>query len=242
MANSKSKARAQAQQRARAQAKKATARTMPAVRATPTSATRLSLPLQATTIAADEPDEVIEPVEVKTTAGPPAWFQWTTLVLAILGLGVSVYETWAHYHGNSLLGCSSNTHGTFDCTAVITSSQSVVFNIFPVAVLGLVFYVVAVPLFSPWGWRFTGSGLRLPGRLRVSQRAVSSLRLASVVVGMGFVMYLIYAEVYQIDNICEYCTGVHIVTFLLFCMTVIAAAWWGLGERSALAQQADASS
>ena len=224
MANSKSKARAQAQQRVRAQAKKASARTAPPVRATPTSPAR-SVTRQATTTATAKPaTEVIEPAEVATPDGPPAWFQWTTLVLAVIGLGISIYETYAHYNGNKLLGCSSNPHATFDCGAVITSSQSMVFNIFPVAVLGLAFYVVAVPLFSPWGWRFTGRG-------RITQREVSWLRLVSVIVGMGFVMYLIYAEVAQIKNICEYCTGVHIVTFLLFCMTVVSAAWWGLGER-----------
>jgi uncharacterized membrane protein len=56
---------------------------------------------------------------------------------------------------------------------------------------------------------------------------VHQLRLASVVVGMGFVVYLIYAEL-TIGSICEYCTGVHIVTFLLFCITVFSAAIWGL--------------
>jgi uncharacterized membrane protein len=62
---------------------------------------------------------------------------------------------------------------------------------------------------------------------------VGQLRLASAIVGMGFVMYLIYAEL-QIGSICEYCTGVHIVTFLLFCITVFSAAIWGLGgEREA---------
>jgi uncharacterized membrane protein len=223
MANSKSKARAQAQQRARAQAKKATARTAPPVRATPTTPAR-SLTRQATVTAAATPaPEVIEPAEAENPGGPPAWFQWATLVLAILGLGISIYETYAHYTGNKLAGCSANPHGTFDCTAVITSTQSMVFNIFPVAILGLAFYVVAVPLFSPWGWRFTGRG-------RISQRAVGWFRLASMIIGMGFVMYLIYAEVYQINQVCEYCTGVHIVTFVLFCMTVVAAAWWGLGE------------
>ncbi|HUN33401.1 MAG TPA: vitamin K epoxide reductase family protein [Trebonia sp.] len=224
MANSKSKARAQAQQRARAQAKKAAVRTAPPVRATPTSAAR-SVGRPATTTATAKPaPQVIEPAEDPTPDGPPPWFQWTTLVLALIGLGISIYETYAHYHGNKLLGCSANAHATFDCTAVITSSQSMVFNIFPVAVLGLAFYVVAVPLFSPWGWRFTGRGL-------ITQHRVGWLRLVSMIVGMGFVMYLIYAEVAQIKNICEYCTGVHIVTFLLFCMTVIAAAWWGLGGK-----------
>ena len=36
-----------------------------------------------------------------------------------------------------------------------------VFNIFPVAVLGLAFYVFAVVIFSPWAWRFSGGAIRL---------------------------------------------------------------------------------
>jgi uncharacterized membrane protein len=107
-----------------------------------------------------------------------------------------------------------------------------VFNVFPVAVLGLAFYVFAVVIFSPWAWRFTGGAIRLGGRtLRITSRGVDLLRLLSVIVGMGFVMYLIYAE-FQINAICEYCTGVHIVTFLLFCITVVCAALWGLGQRT----------
>jgi uncharacterized membrane protein len=234
MANSKSKSRAQAQQRARAQAKKAAVRTTPAVRATPTSPGRPVTRQVTVTAAASPAPETIEPSDVESPTGPPAWFQWTTLVLAILGLAVSIYETWAHYNGNKLAGCPSSTHGTFDCTAVITSSQSMVFGIFPVAVLGLAFYIVAIPLFSPWAWRFMGRGL-------VSQHAVGWFRMASMIVGMGFVMYLIYAE-FQIGSICEYCTGVHIITFLLFCMTLVAAALWGLGERRSLAGERDTTS
>ncbi len=131
---------------------------------------------------------------------------------------ISAYETYAHFNGSHLAGCPTGGNGTFNCTAVITSSQSMVFGVLPVAVLGLAFYVAAVPLFSPWAWR-------------VQRREVHLLRLGSVIVGMGFVMYLIYAELYQIGDICEYCTGVHIVTFLLFCITVFSAAIWGLGPR-----------
>lgn len=83
--------------------------------------------------------------------------------------------------------------------------------------VGIVFYVVAIPLFSPRGWR-------------VQLREVHLLRLASVIVSMGFVVYLIYAEL-QIGSICEYCTGVHIVTFLLFCITVFSAAIWGFSAQ-----------
>ena len=165
-------------------------------------------------------------------SGPPLWLQLTSLALAVLGLAISAYETYAHYNGSHLLGCSSKAGGTFDCTAVITSAQSMVFNLFPVAVLGLAFYVFAVVIFTPWAWRFRGFTIPVGSRtLGLTSRGIDTVRLASVIVGMGFVMYLIYAE-FQIGEVCEYCTGVHIVTFLLFCITVVSAALWGLGKRS----------
>jgi uncharacterized membrane protein len=173
---------------------------------------------QATAVAA-------EPIAPARPAGPPAWLQFTTLALAIVGLGLSAYETYAHFHGSHLAGCPTGGNGTFNCTAVITSSQSMVFGVFPVAVLGLAFYVVVVALMTPWAWR-------------VQRRDVGLLRLATMVAGMGFVMYLIYAEVVQIQDICEYCTGVHVITFLLFCITVFSAAIWGLGKPAAKAKAA----
>jgi uncharacterized membrane protein len=147
---------------------------------------------------------------------PPLWFQLVTLALAVLGLALSAYETYAHFNGSHLAGCPIGK-GTFNCFAVITSSQSMVFGIFPVAILGLIFYVVVTALMTPWAWR-------------MQRREIGLLRLVAMIVGMGFAMYLIYAEVVQIGQICEYCTGVHIITFLLFCFTVVAAALWGLGK------------
>jgi uncharacterized membrane protein len=173
---------------------------------------------QATAVAA-------EPVAPARPAGPPSWLQFTTLALAIVGLGLSAYETYAHFNGSHLAGCPTGGNGTFNCTAVITSSQSMVFGVFPVAVLGLAFYVVVTALMTPWAWR-------------VQRREVGLLRLVAMVAGMGFVMYLIYAEVVQIQDICEYCTGVHVITFLLFCITVFSAAIWGLGKPVAKAKAA----
>jgi uncharacterized membrane protein len=48
------------------------------------------------------------------------------------------------------------------------------------------------------------------------------------VVGIGFVLYLVYAELFTIGSICLYCTSVHVITFLLFALTAFAAAAWGL--------------
>jgi uncharacterized membrane protein len=203
-------------------------RTAAAVSATPTSRPVTRPAAQA---ADPEPagDEFIEEQEARP-AGQPLWLQVVAFVLAILGLVISAYETYAHFNGSHLAGCPTGGNGTFNCTAVITSPQSMVFGVIPVAVLGLAFYVAAVPLFLPWAWtrriqRF------LPRRWQVQPRTVDLVRLGSVVVGMGFVMYLIYAELYQIGDVCEYCTGVHIVTFVLFVITVFSAAIWGLGAR-----------
>jgi len=49
---------------------------------------------------------------------------------------------------------------------------------------------------------------------------VAWLRLAMSVTGVGFVLYLLYAELFLIKALCEFCTGVHIVTFLLFVLIV----------------------
>ena len=194
-------------------------RTVAAVSATPTSH-RVAKPAAQAAEPELTEDELVEEQEQEEaqSSGQPLWLQLTAFVLAILGLAISAYETYAHYNGSHLAGCPTGGNGTFNCTAVITSSQSMVFGVIPVAVLGLAFYVAAVPLFSPWAWR-------------LEWRELNLLRLVSAVIGMGFVVYLIYAELYQIRDICEYCTGVHIVTFLLFGITVFSAAIWGLGTR-----------
>ena len=178
---------------------------------------------QAARTGSRAPADLAEP-EVLRPAGPPLWLQLTTLALALLGLAISAYEWYAVWNGGHLAGCPTGAHSTFDCAAVLNSSQSKVFGIFDVAILGTFFYVFVVAIMTPWAWRMERLSV---GRLRVS---VGWLRLAAMVMGMGFVMYLIYVELYQIGQVCEYCSGVHIITFVLFCLTLVSAAIWGLGR------------
>jgi uncharacterized membrane protein len=152
---------------------------------------------------------------------PAAWLRWTTFVLALAGLGVSIYLTYAHYTQSALAGCTE-TSGVVNCGKVTTSPESVVFGI-PVAVLGLAFYVFAVAIMSPWAWK-------------ARRREVGWLRLASLIVGIGFVLYLVYAELFDIGSICLYCTSVHVITFLLFVLTGLAVAVWGFSPRAEPAQ------
>jgi uncharacterized membrane protein len=139
---------------------------------------------------------------------PPLWFQITTLVLALGGLGMSIYLTIAHYTSTSILACSDK--GYINCAKVTTSPESIVFGIFPVAVLGMAFYVFMVAITTPWAWR---SPLPL----------IAWARTAGIISGIGFVLYLVYAEVVEIGNICILCTTVHVITFVLFVLLLSVA-------------------
>ena len=138
---------------------------------------------------------------------------FTTMVVSLLGLADAAYLTYQHFsESTSFAGCSES--GAVNCVAVTTSPESHVFGI-PVAVLGLAFFVFMVAINSRWGWKAPWA-------------AVHWARLASVVVGIVFVLYLIWAELFRINAICLYCTGVHILTFILFALIVGRAAFSGV--------------
>jgi uncharacterized membrane protein len=143
-----------------------------------------------------------------STPGAPRWLWLTTLVLAIAGLGVSVYLTIAHYNSSVSLACPATS--TINCEKVTTSPESIIFGI-PVAVYGLAFYVFLVAAMTPWAWR-------------AKWPAVRWARLGSLVVGMVFVLYLVYTELFTLDAICLWCTSVHVITFILFGLVMFATA------------------
>ena len=145
---------------------------------------------------------------VQTTTATPAWFQWTTWGLSLAGLGVSIYLTIAHFNQSVTLACPATS--TINCEKVTTSPESYVFGI-PVAVLGLAFYLFMAVACSPWLWRLTWPPL-------------SWARIGSVVVGILFVLYLVYSEIFKIGAICLWCTSVHVITFCLFALIVFTAA------------------
>ncbi|HEX4221537.1 MAG TPA: vitamin K epoxide reductase family protein [Pseudonocardiaceae bacterium] len=147
------------------------------------------------------------PKATAAATGPvaPRWLVISSFVLTLAGLALSIYLTISHYTDQAALFCQQNS--VINCVKVTTSPESVIFGI-PVAVLGLVFFVPMVVLNSPWAWRSPLPVLRW-------------LRLAGVALGLVFVVYLVSAELVLIGSICEYCTGVHIVTLALFLVVVI---------------------
>lgn len=140
------------------------------------------------------------------------WAIYTTFLLSLVGLALSVYLTNAHFNGAQDLFCSDS--GFVNCTKVTTSAQSYFLHI-PVSVLGLCGYFVLCVLNSPWGWHRKNYWVHVA-------------RFVIMICSMAFVLWLVAAELLIIKNICLYCTGVHVVTFLLFVvMTIVCPAQLG---------------
>jgi uncharacterized membrane protein len=142
---------------------------------------------------------------VSTTVPTLRWQPVATLLLSIAGLGIATYLTVTHFDKVALV-CSDN--GAINCAKVTSSPQSVIFGI-PVAMLGLAYFVPMIALCLPVAWRS-------------ADRRVHLARLALSITGVGMIIYLLIAELFLIKAICLWCSGVHVVTFILFVIIVTA--------------------
>jgi uncharacterized membrane protein len=131
------------------------------------------------------------------------------LVLAIAGVAISTYLTIQHFDAGVTLACPASA--TINCEKVTTSEYSKLAGI-PVALLGLLFFVAMAATFVPFVARWP----------RIDQA-----RLFASMLGICFVLYLVWAELFRIDAICLWCTGVHVLTLLL-----LLATSWVVAERS----------
>lgn len=131
-----------------------------------------------------------------------------SVALAAAGLLAAGYLTVEHFTASTTLACPDT--GVLNCEKVTTSAQSKVLGI-PVALLGLVFFAVMLAACLPAAWQRTQPAVRLG-------------RLAFATVGVGFVVYLVYAELFVVDAICLWCTAVHVLTVALFAVVAFATA------------------
>jgi uncharacterized membrane protein len=123
--------------------------------------------------------------------------RWSALLGAV-GLGISLYLTIVHYaQGQVALVCASG--GLINCEQVTSSAESMVGPL-PVAALGIVWFGVLLGL--------------------LASRLTSLLLLAWTAIGIAFVFYLIYAELFLVGAICLWCTAVHVVVLGLFLLAV----------------------
>jgi uncharacterized membrane protein len=132
----------------------------------------------------------------------------TTVALSVAGFAVSAYLTVEHYTASTTLACPETA--VINCQKVTTSPQSVVLGI-PVALLGLLFFAAVLPFCVPAAWRSRCEDLRWG-------------RIGLTVVGVGFVVYLVYTELFGLDAICAWCTVVHLLTVALSAVVAFGTA------------------
>jgi len=136
-----------------------------------------------------------------------SWGQLTLLVLAIVGIGISIYLTSVHYD-NAPLVCSAS--GIVDCARVLASPYSVVpGTTIPISVPGLLWCVVMGAL-AFTAWRI------LPGR-----RSLLIAELVWAVSGIVTVLYLVFVELVRLHTICAWCTGLHAIILAMLLVTVV---------------------
>ncbi len=139
----------------------------------------------------------------------PGWLIGGSLLLCLVGVGVSTYLTYEHYSGSTSLACPESS--TINCVKVTTSSYASLFGA-PVAVLGLLFFVAMTVLCLPQAWRSPQPWLPW----------VRALTLAG---GAVFVVYLVWAELFRLEAICLWCTVVHVITVLLLGLVLVGEAF-----------------
>jgi uncharacterized membrane protein len=125
------------------------------------------------------------------------WPGLASLIVAVIGLAVSVYLTIEHYTASTTFACPESA--TINCQKVTTSHWSHLGPI-PVAVLGLVFFVAMTALCLPAAWRV---------------RALEPVRVIGAAVGVVVALVLVWIELFRVDAICLYCTAVHVCSLIL---------------------------
>ena len=140
----------------------------------------------------------------------PAWLTWSIPILAVLGLGVSVYLTYVEATSASAV-CGP----VGDCNAVQTSSYARLFGLIPIGLIGTLGYVA---ILAAWVWqRLSANGL-------VDFVPISILGMAAF--GTLFSVYLTYLEIFVIKAVCIWClSSALIITLIMLAGLPPAAAW-----------------
>ena len=135
--------------------------------------------------------------DTATLSGARRTWVEPSLMVALVGLAISVYLTVEHFTSSATLACPESA--VVNCAKVTTSPYAVVLGV-PVAVLGLAYFCGMTVLLLPAAWR---------------RRRLDPLRVAGVAVGVLTVLYLVWVELFRVNALCLWCTGVHLCTVAL---------------------------
>jgi len=135
-------------------------------------------------------------------------------LMAVVGLGISIYLTIVHYDSGVPLVC--NTGGLVSCQSVTTSAYSVVPGTsIPITIPGMLWFLALGGLAI--------AGLRWAARGEAEDARLRPATLLLTIAGLAFVIYLVFCEIVLVQRICEWCTVIHLITLAAF---LIALTRW----------------
>ncbi len=153
-------------------------------------------------------EKAVSATRAKYTTQPqaPAWETARTLaaVIALLGIFVAGYMSWAEVTGNETACVETET---VDCAAVQQSVYAQTWGI-PVAILGLVGYVAILGV------------LLLEDQVALLATYGRSLVVAMALFGVMFQTYLTYIEANVLHKWCQWCVASYVLITALFVLGV----------------------
>ncbi len=123
----------------------------------------------------------------------------SVVVMAVIGIGISIYLTTVHYAKVPLI-CSAT--GTVDCASVLKSPYGLVPGTsLPITFPGMLWFAVAGGI----------AGMVLLAAMRGTRPPAwwSTALKGWGIVGFLSIFYLIYAEIVKLHHICAWCTVIH---------------------------------
>lgn len=133
-----------------------------------------------------------------------------SLLVALVGLAISAYLSVEHFTSPELLACPEGS--VVNCAKVTSSQWSEIAGV-PVAVLGLVYFLVMSTLVLPAAWR---------------RKALDPVRVTGAALGVGMSLYLVWVELFRVDAICLWCTAVHVCALVF----LVAVLWRTTGRAA----------
>lgn len=139
-----------------------------------------------------------------------SWIDIAIPILALIGLGASVYLTFVELtHTNVICGPVG------DCNAVQSSPYARLFGFLPVGLLGAIGYIA---IFVAWLWR----------RLRKDAlgHAAGPALFGMALFGTLFSIYLTYLEIFVIHAVCIWCLSSAVIITALMLLGLPAITQW----------------
>jgi uncharacterized membrane protein len=145
-----------------------------------------------------------------------SWLDMAIPILAIIGLGASIYLTYVEVtHTRALCGPVG------DCNTVQSSPYAKLFGIVPIGVVGSIGYIA---ILVAWLWR----------RLRTDALAkiAGPILFGMALFGTLFSVYLTYLELFVIHAVCIWClSSAIIITVLMLLSLPFVTQWLAISDE-----------